>query len=74
MIGGYLSGFLSDSVSFFLGGAVLGTDLAVIDEVKRSSSSDIESNILPILVAKENTHKFDCIYIYLLIVVGNQCI
>ena len=57
MIGGYLSAFLFDSESFFLGGEVLGTDLTVIDKVKRSSSSsDIESNIPPTLSAKENAH------------------
>ena len=41
-----LSAFLSDSESSFLGGAVFGTDLTIIDGVKKSSSSDIESNIL----------------------------
>ena len=54
---GYLSAFLSDSDSSFLGGAVFGIDLTVIDGVKKSSSSDIESNIPPTFLAKEKvTH------------------
>ena len=57
MVGGYLSAFLSDSDSSFLGGAVFGIDLTVIDGVKKSSSSDIESNIPPTFLAKEKvTH------------------
>lgn len=52
----YLSAFLSDSVSSFLAVAVFGTDLTVIDGVKKSSSSDIESKIPPTLLAKQRQH------------------
>ena len=48
----YLSAFLSDSVSSFLGaGVVFDTDL-VMDGVKKSSSSDIESKIPPTFLTK----------------------
>ena len=48
----YLSAFLSDSVSCFLGaGVVFDTDL-VMDGVKKSSSSDIESKIPPTFLTK----------------------
>ena len=53
----YLSAFLSDSESSFLGAVagVFDTDLDM-DGVKKSSSSDIESNIPPTLFAKEKTN------------------
>ena len=50
----YLRAFLSDSESSFLGGAVFGTDLIVIDGVKKSSSSDIESNMPTTFLAIDN--------------------
>lgn len=52
----YLNAFLADSVSSFLGaGVVFGADL-VIDGVKKSSSSDIESNIPPTFLAEEEQY------------------